>query len=233
MSNHSKLRYLVVLLFAAFATAALVSADFGALAQNANSSSTGDDSAQNANMSAMPRRGGRRRRHRARRRAAAAAAADAAAGAAAPGPAADDTSERPDLSGTYTGHVKMSGGWDLDGDGTLTITGNTFQLESGGATHGGRVYAVTTRGYTGAAFYFTDLSDPATGTSVVANVRARKVGDRIWLTPVPSASSRLWFSSGGGMRGGGGRHRGRRRHHARRPAAPPAATTGDGTTPPV
>ncbi len=232
MSNQSKLRYLVVLLFAVTAIAALVSADFGAFAQNANSSSTGDDSAQNANMTMTTRRGGRRRRHRARRRAAATVAATEAAmtGATQTG---DVSGEQTDLSGTYTGHVMMSGGMDMDGDGTLTITGNTFALESGGTTHNGRVYAVTTRGYTGASFYFPDSMNSTTNTPVVANVRARKNGDRLWLTPVPGTSTKMMFSSGGGGMGGGGHHRARRRHRARRPAAPPAATTGDGTTPPV
>lgn len=232
MSNQSKLRYLVVLLFAVFAITALVSADFSALAQNANSSTTGDDSAQNANMTAMPRRGGRRRRHRARR-AAAAAAADAASMAATSAQTGDVSGDQTDLSGTYTGHVMMSGGMDMDGDGTLTITGNTFALESGGTTHNGRVYAVTTRGYTGASFYFPDSMNSTTNTPVVANVRAKKNGDRLWLMPVPGASTKMMFSSGGGM--GGGHHRARRRHRAHRRAMTPAATTGDNsnTSPPL
>lgn len=105
-----------------------------------------------------------------------------------------------DLSGSYEGRVTLSGGHEMSGEGTLTITGNTFQLESGGTTHGGRVYAVTTRGYTGASFYFTDLIDPATGTPVVAAVRARKSGDRLILSPVPGARIRMTFTSGGGAR---------------------------------
>jgi len=235
VSKHSKLRFLVVLLFAAFAVAALVFADFGALAQNANSSTTGDDSAQNANMTATPhRRRGRRRARRRRATAATTAATEAAmTGATQTG---DVSGEQTDLSGTYTGHVKMSGGHDMEGDGTLTITTNTFQLESGGMTHGGRVYAVTTRGYTGAAFYFTDLTDSTTNTPVVANVRARKSGDRLWLMPVPGTSTKLWFGSGGGGGGGGGGRHVRRRRHMRRHVAPDANTnTGDNsnTTPPV
>jgi hypothetical protein len=241
VSNNSKLRFLVVLLFAAFATAALVSADIGALAQNANSSTTGDASMQNSNdnMTAAPRRS-RRGRRRGRRRAAAATTTDAGSAMDPNGTAAtvtdmkseDVSGTQTDLSGTYTGHVMMSGGHEMDGDGTLTITGNTFQLESGGMTHAGRVYAVTTRGYTGASFYFPDIQNSATSTPVVANVRARKTGDRLWLTPVPGTQTKLMFSSGGGGGGGGGgRGRGHRGRRGRRPAV--AAPPADSTTPPV
>jgi hypothetical protein len=195
----------------------------------------------NDNMTAAPRRS-RRGRRRGRRRAAAATTTDAGSAMDPNGTAAatvtdmkseDVSGEQTDLSGTYTGHVTMSGGHDMDGDGTLTITGNTFQLESGGMTHAGRVYAVTTRGYTGASFYFPDIPNSATSTPVVANVRARKSGDRLWLMPVPGTQTKLMFSSGGGGGGGGSRGRGRshRGRRARRPAvtAPPA----DSTTPPV
>lgn len=242
MSNNSKLRFLVVLLFAAFATAALVSADIGALAQNANSSTTGDASAQNdnmnANMSGSPRRS-RRGRRRGRRRGTAATTTDAGSAMDPNGSAAtatdmqsgDVSGEQTDLSGTYTGHVTMSGGHDMDGDGTLTITGNQFSLESSGMTHSGRVYAVTTRGYTGASFYFPDIPNSATSTPVVANVRARKSGDRLWLMPVPGTQTKMTFSSGGGGgRGGGGRGRGRRGRRGHRTGmitAPPAEATGD------
>ena len=240
MSNHSKLRFLLVLLFAAFATAALVTADIGALAQNANSSTTGDASTENmnANMMVAPRRGRRGRRgSRRRARAADAAAANAAAEAAATGDASQDATqsgdisgEQTDLSGTYSGHVRMSDGHDMEGDGTLTITGNQFSLEGGGMTHNGRVYAVTTRGYIGAAFYFPDITNPTTSTPVVANTRVRKRGGLIWIEPVPNTSAKLWFSSGG--RSGGGR--GRRGRRGRRPAVttPPAETPSEGTTPP-
>jgi hypothetical protein len=242
VSNNSKLRFLVVLLFAAFATAALVSADIGALAQNANSSTTGDASMQNSNdnMTAKPRRG-RRGRRRGRRGGKAATTTDAGAAMDPNGTAAsqsgtgDVSGEQTDLSGTYTGHVMMSGGHDMEGDGTLTITGNTFQLESSGMTHGGRVYAVTTRGYTGAAFYFTDLTNSATNTPVVANTRARKSGDKLWLMPVPGTSTKMMFSSGGGGgggRGGGRGHRGRRGRHPVVTAPPPEAT-GNNPTPPM
>jgi hypothetical protein len=229
--NKNNLRFLVTLLFAAVAFAALVFADLGALAQNANTSPTGDASAENANanMSGARRRGRRRGRRRAT---AATNAADATANeAAVTGEAQtnDVSGEQADLSGTYTGHVMMSGGHDMDGDGTLTITGNTFQLESAGMTHGGRVYAVTTRGYIGAAFYFTDLTNSATNTPVVANVRARKSGDRLWLSPVPNTQTKMMFGTGGG--GGRGR-RGRRgrRSDMTTTTTSPAEATGDAST---
>ena len=231
MSKHSKLRFLVVLLFAATVVAALVSADIGALAQNANSSTTGDESMQNsnANMTGATRRGrrGRRGRRARRNRAATAAAVAAAEGGAMIDPnggaaqSGDLSGEQTDLSGTYTGHIRMSGGHDMEGDATLTITGNQFSLESGGMTHNGRVYAVTTRGYTGASFYFPDITNPATNTPVVATVRARKRGGLLWLTPVPGTQTKLTFGSGG-LRGPRGR-RGRRAEMA----TPPAEATGD------
>ena len=170
MSNNRSLRFFVVLLFAAAASASLVLADVGALGQNANSSTT-DDTTQSTG---------------------------------------DVSGEQTDLSGTYTGMVTMTGGHDMTGQGTLTITGNTFTLAVDTMTHSGRIYAVTTRGYTGAALYFSDMQDPTTKTPVVANVRARKSGDRLTLTPVPGASTRLTFGTAA--------RRGTRRR-ARRPAA--------------
>ncbi len=120
----------------------------------------------------------------------------------------DLSGEQVDLSGTYTGRLTMTGGHEMSGQGTLTITGNQFTLEGEGMTHNGRVYAVVTRGYIGAAFYFTDIPDPTTKTPVVANVRARKTGDRLTLTPAPGTSTRLTFgtaAAGGGRRGRRGR----------------------------
>ncbi|MDT7778889.1 MAG: hypothetical protein QOC99_1401 [Acidobacteriota bacterium] len=232
MSNKS-LRTLAVLLFAVFATAALVFADLGVLAQNANSSTTGD-TMQTSNRTMAPSHGRRGRGHRARRHRAA-AATDAAMGAT-ENSTGNMGGEQTDLSGTYTGHVSMSGGHDMDGDGTLTITGNQFTLESGAMNHSGRVHAVTTRGYTGASFWFPDLTDSTTNTPVVATVRARKSGDRLTLSPVPGTRTRLTFASGAG----GGRSHGRRGRRGRRGAAPatditppPADTTTSGSAAPT
>lgn len=209
MSNRSTLRFFAVLLFAVTACAALVLADAGARGQNANSSTTGE-SAQNdnanANMSA-PRRG-----RRGRRGARPAAAADANANttmepgttpetSGATAAAQDDDSrgdlsgEKVDLSGTYTGNLSTTGGQDVgSGPATLTITGETFTLSTeGGASHNGRIYAVLTRGETSAALYFADMSVGTPPTPLVYNVRARKRGNRLTLTPAPRTAARLTF----------------------------------------
>ena len=198
MSNMRSLRFLLVLLFAAFSGAALVLADAGALGQNANSSTT-EEPAQDANMSAntaAPRRGrgrGRRNPPPGMENMAVMAPADAQ----------DDDSrgdlsgERVDLSGTYTGRVTTAGGHEMSGDAELTISGGSFTLTGEGMSHTGRFYAVLTRGATSAALYFTDIQDPATSTPVVFNVRARKSGDRLTLTPAPFTKNKLTFTPRG------------------------------------
>ncbi len=220
VNRQSSLRFAVAFIFAAFVAAALAFADVGARTQNASNSNTGEDSAQNSNAN-TPRRGrGRRGRRGTNANANANANSNAGDANANTGdemrPVADNANtggaqddddmprdlsgERADLSGNYSGHVVMSGGHDMEGEATLTITGNTFQLSGEGMNHGGRVYAVVTRGYIGAAFYFTDLPDATTNTPVVANVRARKSGERLTLTPVPSTRTRLTFAPAGGGR---------------------------------
>ncbi|HEX8283031.1 MAG TPA: hypothetical protein VF588_06735 [Pyrinomonadaceae bacterium] len=202
MSNKNSLRFLVVILSAAFATAALVLTDVGALAQNSNSNTT-DSSAQNDNANAnagmmtAPRRGRRRGRRRAATTTVSGLPGEieviAPAGQAEETPR-DLSGEQVDLSGTYTGRVTMTGGHEMSGEGTLTITGNTFTLAVESMTHNGRVYAVVTRGYIGASFYFPDITDPATNTPVVAPVRARRSGNRFTLTPAPGVRTRLTFN---------------------------------------
>jgi hypothetical protein len=109
--------------------------------------------------------------------------------------AAQDTSggTNEDLSGTYAGRVRMSGGHEMNADGTLTITGNTFSIAAEGMTHNGRIYAVNTRRYIGAALIFEDLTDPVTSTPLACSVRARK-GRTFSLTPVPGSRNRCWFT---------------------------------------
>ncbi|HJQ35138.1 MAG TPA: hypothetical protein VJ866_23510 [Pyrinomonadaceae bacterium] len=243
MNRQSSLRFAAAFIFAAFAVAALALADFGALAQNSNTSTTAEDSTQNANANTAPTRRGRGRRGR-RTAAANANAADAnantgdatmtpdnstpAAAAQVENMTEDLSGERADLSGTYTGHVTMSGGHDMDGQATLTITGNTFQMSGEGMNHGGRVYAVLTRGEISAAFYFTDLTDPTTNTPVVANVRVRKRGDRMTLRPAPNARTPMTFTTGGGV----GTPRPRRPRRGRTAPVTPDANTNTNTTPP-
>ncbi|MBC7930552.1 MAG: hypothetical protein H7Z38_08280 [Rubrivivax sp.] len=188
MSNKSIVRYIVVLVIAAAASTILVTADIGALAQNTNSSTTQDESMMSTPTMSPTRRG----RRRGRRRPPAAPAADTSmpadtdTGASSPG-------EQADLSGTYTGRITMTGGHEMNTDGTITITGNQFTLEGGGMTHSGRVYAVTTRGYTGLSMYFGDLTDSATNTPVVAMGRARKRGDRLTITRIPGSRTSITF----------------------------------------
>jgi hypothetical protein len=269
VSKKSSVRFLVALLFVTFTTAALVVADLGVLAQNANSSTTQDESMQNANATntGTRRRGRRRGRGRApaanananmageanantgeamgqntntgmenantggmttgrrgrrgRRRAAAANANMGGAESAGMGANANMANlggEQTDLSGTYTGTVSCL---DANGQGTLTINGNQFTLESGGTTHSGRVTAVTTRGYTGATLRFDATGG---GTPTAVSVRAHKAGDRLVLTPVPGETNRCSFTPGGG-----GMRRGRRRASAN--AATPAEPATPGVEP--
>lgn len=213
MSNKSTHRFFVVLLFAAFASAALVLVDAGALVQNANSSTTGE-SAQNDNVNtnantSAPRRG-RRGRRGTRRPAAADANANTTmepgatpetSGTTAAAAAQDDDSrgdlsgEKVDLSGTYTGNLSTTGGQDVgSGPATLTITAESFTLSTeGGASHSGRIYAVLTRGEVSAALYFSDIPVGTPPTLLAFNVRARKRGSRLTLTPAPRTTARLTF----------------------------------------
>ena len=101
-----------------------------------------------------------------------------------------------DLSGTFTGNLRTSGGHEMSAPSTLTITGNQFTLASEGMNHSGRVLAVTTRGYTGASFFFSDLTDADTKTPVVASVRVRRYGNRLSVDPVPGTRTRMTFRGG-------------------------------------
>ena len=196
MSNKQSLRFLFVLLFAACSSAALVLVDEGALGQNSSSSTT-EEPAQDANMNAntsAPRRGrGRRGRRN---------PPQVEMTVIAPVMQDDDSrgdlsGETVDLSGTYSGRVRTTGAHEMSGDAELTITGNTFTLTGEGMTHNGRWYAVLTRGATSAALYFADIQDPATGTPVVFNVRVRKRGDSLTLTPAPFTKNKLTFTPRG------------------------------------
>jgi len=198
VSNKSTVRFFVVLLFAAFAGAALVLADAGALVQNANSSTT-EESVQNDNANAdmtAPRRGRRGRRR---------APAEVVNEISVVAPVAQDddsrgdlSGEQVDLSGTYEGRVTTTGGHEMSGPATLTITGNTFTLSGEGMNHNGRVYAVLTRGEASAAFYFTDISVGTPPTPLVFNVRARKRGESLRLWPAPQTRNRMTFTQGRG-----------------------------------
>ncbi len=199
MSKKSSILYLVVLACAVFTAVTVATVDVGALVQNTNSSTTEDSMMQSTNTAPRSARRGRRGRRRGRRYVRPAATADA--GMAADANVSDDTSAgtstagdvQTDLSGTYTGKLKMTGSHEMEGDGTITISGNSVTIESGGMTHTGRIYAVTTRGYTGVTMSFADMQDTATNTVLIVMSRARKRGDRLSLTPVPGARNTLAF----------------------------------------
>ena len=128
-----------------------------------------------------------------------------------------------DLSGTFTGNLRTSGGHEMSAASTLTITGNQFTLAAtdGSMTHSGTITAINSRGYIGAALRFSDVTDTASNTPLTFSVRARRSGDRLTLTPAPGARNKMWFTPGGG--GGGGR-RGRRRATEMPPPPTPEAT---------
>jgi hypothetical protein len=124
--------------------------------------------------------------------------------------------EQTDLSGTYTGTVNYPEG-GLNGQATLTITGNNFTItpEGGGSAVNGRVTAVTTRGYTGVTMMFGDptapppTQNPPPPPLPTVSLQARRSGDRVTLKSVPGEKRQFSFSSGG-TTGGTGRRRGRR-----------------------
>lgn len=201
MSKNTSIRFLIVLPVLALLAFVVAIPDLGALAQNTNSSTTTPDEAMqndnmNMNMNANAPTGGRRRRGRRR-----AAQMEETADPTAAAPTGQETDsgvgspgEQTDLSGTWAGRVRMSGGHEMAGEGTLTITGNQFTLTVEGMNHAGRVIAITTRGYTGAAFIFDDVTDPASNTKLACSVRVRRGRNTIALTPVPGARNRFTFN---------------------------------------
>ena len=110
--------------------------------------------------------------------------------------------EQTDLSGTYTGKAKH-GPDKAPEDATLTITGNNFTMTSGSETHNGRITAVTTCGYTAVTMMMGDLTPPAPGPNPpqalpAVSLRAKKVGDKLWLTSVPGEDMQVSFTPTGG-----------------------------------
>ncbi len=105
----------------------------------------------------------------------------------------DDAEPQVDLSGTYSGNLTLTGSHEMSGAGTVTISGNQVTIVAGGMTHAGRIYAVTTRGYTGVTMYFPEVPDSTTQTGLVVMARAKKKGDRLTLTPVPNARNNASF----------------------------------------
>jgi hypothetical protein len=113
--------------------------------------------------------------------------------------------EQTDLSGTYTGKAKH-GPDKAPEDATLTITGNNFTMTSGSETHNGRITAVTTCGYTAVTMMMGDLTPPAPTSAPpqalpAVSLRAKKVGDKLWLTSVPGEAMQVSFTPTGGGSG--------------------------------
>jgi hypothetical protein len=109
--------------------------------------------------------------------------------------------EQTDLSGTYTGKANHGDGQPAQ-DATLTITGNNFTMTSGSETHNGRITAVTTCGYIGVTMMMGDLTPPTPSPNPPAalpavSLRAKKVGDKLWLTSVPGEKMKVSFTPTG------------------------------------
>jgi len=133
--------------------------------------------------------------------------------------------EQTDLSGTYTGKAKH--GSEPAQDATLTITGNNFTMTSGSETHNGRMTAVTTCGYTAVTMMMGDLTPPAPSPNPPAalpamSLRAKKVGDKLWLMSVPGEKMSVSFPpTGGAMKPKPRKHR----STTKKTEAAPAKTT--------
>jgi len=169
--------YLYVLGLAVVIVAALASTGLVASAQNANSSTAGTETAKP------------KRTHK-------------PAAAKKRGRCDPMQQEQTDLSGTYTGKAKH-GPDKAPEDATLTITGNNFTMTSGSETHTGRITAVTTCGYTGVTMMMGDLTATAPSATPPAplpavSLRAKRVGDKLWLTSVPGEPMQVSFTPTGG-----------------------------------
>lgn len=109
--------------------------------------------------------------------------------------------EQTDLSGTYTGKADHGNGQPPQ-DATLTITGNNFTMTSGSETHNGRITAVKTCGYIGVTMMMGDLTPPSPSPNPPAplpavSLRAKKVGDKLWLMSVPGEKMKVSFTPTG------------------------------------
>jgi hypothetical protein len=199
--------FVLVVMIAVFA--ALASTGLIVSAQNSNSSTTAAPA--NTNTSKP-----RRHRPKPKPKASTEATTDTSATATTM-PAAQprkgrcdpNQQEQTDLSGTYTGKMKM--GDEAATDATLTITGNNFTMNAGSNTHSGRIVAVTTCGYTAV----TVMPEGATHAH---SLRAKKMGNGLTLMSVPGETEKVMFTTGGGMRRP-------RKHTMKKPAAPAATTT--------
>ena len=95
-----------------------------------------------------------------------------------------------DLSGTYTGTFVNCDAGGLNGETTLTITGNQFTTADGKS---GRVIASKTRGYTAVALQMSGAGSP------VMSFRGKKSGTKLTLSPVTGATSQCMFTTSKSM----------------------------------
>ena len=89
-----------------------------------------------------------------------------------------------DLSGTYAGTFANCEG--LNGDTTLTITGDQFTTSDGKS---GRIIASKTKGYTAVALQMSGAGSP------VMSFRGKKSGNKLTLSPVSGAASQCMFTT--------------------------------------
>lgn len=91
-----------------------------------------------------------------------------------------------DLSGTYAGTFTNCDTLGLNGDTTLTITGNQFTTADGKS---GRIIASKSRGYTAVALQMSGANSP------VVSFRGKKSGTKLTLSPVSGATSQCMFTT--------------------------------------
>ena len=89
-----------------------------------------------------------------------------------------------DLSGTYAGTFANCEG--LNGDTTLTITGDQFTTSDGKS---GRIIASKTKGYTAVALQMSGAN------SKVMSFRGKKSGNKLTLSPVAGSTSQCMFTT--------------------------------------
>ncbi len=89
-----------------------------------------------------------------------------------------------DLSGTYAGTFANCEG--LNGDTTLTITGDQFTTSDGKS---GRIIASKTKGYTAVALQMSGANSP------VMSFRGKKSGTKLTLSPIAGATSQCMFTT--------------------------------------
>lgn len=89
-----------------------------------------------------------------------------------------------DLSGSYAGTFANCEG--LNGDTTLTITGDQFTTSDGKS---GRIIASKTKGYTAVALQMSGANSP------VMSFRGKKSGTKLTLSPVAGSTSQCMFTT--------------------------------------